>query len=136
MTPNELRIGNYVRDGISNDIHISALYLYEYSSRPDLYSDLEPIPLTEKWLIDFGFSEVFDKNRWFEDDKVYESKSKILQLNLLSSPLSKIIQYDAYIKINYHPPSACSYNTRTIKHVHQLQNLYFALTGEELIIQP
>ena len=75
----------------------------------------EPIPLTEEWLLKFGFvnggKSDFDKK-----------------------------------KLSIHLPSFYYTNGRTfynswrimdysVKSVHQLQNLYFALTGEELEIQ-
>lgn len=67
----------------------------------------EPIPLTEEWFYKFGFSK---SNGWFE-------KNGIELFNIA----------DLYFRAN-HPIKA------DVKFVHQLQNLYFALTNEELII--
>lgn len=83
--------------------------------------DYKPIPLTEEWLKKFcfkkeksdipTFSKVF--GRFIEDD--YEH---CLIINLDADEIF-------YTVIN---------GVKLIlKHVHQLQNLYFAFTGEELI---
>jgi hypothetical protein len=70
------------------------------------------IPLDEEWLLKFGFER---KNRWFgKGDFSYED--------------NKI-----YLGFGCH----CEGPEETdIKYVHQLQNLYFTLTGEELVCQP
>ena len=64
----------------------------------------DPIPLTEEWLIKFGFIKVWNNYRL--------------------KPLGYLIDNRLItVGSNY---------LRHIKYVHQLQNLYFALTGEEL----
>lgn len=67
---------------------------------------LEAIPLTEEWLLKLGFDN-FGK-RWME---------KNLPLD--------IIKANGFYMANV---------VNEIKYVHQLQNLYFALTEEELKI--
>jgi hypothetical protein len=69
----------------------------------------EPIPLTEEWLLKFGFEE-WDKNAW--------QKGFDLSIHKIDS----IFWYNNN-GINV-----------LIKYVHQLQNLCFALTGEELTL--
>ena len=102
MKANELRIGNYY---IENN-QVCRVEHYDISSayfNPDMY---KPIPLTEGWLLKFGFEK---KIGW--DDLIYHVKNNVDLYEFLSG-------YEYY---DFH-----------IKHVHQLQNLYFALTGEEL----
>ena len=76
-----------------------------------------PIKLTKDWLLKFGFSMIYENTYYlpkFSDFDVYnydENKCK-----LLYSP-----NIDLYCCFEY---------------VHQLQNLYFAMTGEELEYQP
>jgi hypothetical protein len=83
----------------------------------------DPIPLTEEWLLKFGFK----KERHF-DLIVYAIH-----------PTDGILR--SLLAIAYHEDGEhfCNINDKwipnKIKHVHQLQNLYFALTGEELIIK-
>lgn len=103
MKANELRIGNFVSDRLG-------IVIIGTNGRIEFADIYKPIPLTEEWLVKFGF--VKDYSGWqngirIEYDK--ERQSYVLDTDgndYLQSPL--------------------------IKHVHRLQNLYFALTGEEL----
>ena len=70
--------------------------------------DIDPIPLTEEWLVKFGF----ENGNYFILNNV-------------------IIYKDYNNKYRYE----YNYGQTWVKHVHQLQNLYFALTGEELVIK-
>jgi hypothetical protein len=73
---------------------------------------LRPIPLTEDWLMKFGFTQHLSCE-WVHQGCciVFEFKSTVeCSLN----EIGQAIDLD------------------TIKYVHQLQNLYHALTGEEL----
>jgi hypothetical protein len=78
------------------------------------YKDISPIPLTEKWFIKFGFdrdcSGIFyhDKLMKLYFEKPYEEASHFLVKSSWDGELT------------------------SVKYVHQLQNLFFALTGEEL----
>lgn len=123
MKANELRIGNYIFNDtdivtvigisktaveISSDENEQANYTcYKYS---DIHPELSPVPLTEEWLMEFGFgitcNIVADKNKV---ELVYEQ-------GIWRYYLSKTTWKD-------------------IMYVHQLQNLYFALTGEELTVK-
>jgi hypothetical protein len=71
---------------------------------------LEPIPLTEDWLKRFGFS-------WYES-----FESWIITTG--EDTQDFIIRHDFVVCDMDHRPE--------IKFVHQLQNLYFVLTGKEL----
>lgn len=73
--------------------------------------DLFGIPLTEEWMVRFGFKK----------DGFYNSAERW------------ICRYILLFKGNGHF-ILCDYPLTTIKYVHQLQNLYFALTGSELTI--
>lgn len=116
MKANELRIGNYVYDDVLKDIDT----VYQLDLRcvndcyiKDLNNEMKPIPLTEEWLLKFGFV-VFgiDKDHYsLHDFKLFDVGGYYIV-----TPLPH----------EYKP---------IIKHVHQLQNLYFALTGEELTIK-
>jgi hypothetical protein len=107
MKANELRINNWVhRDSAFNtplglDLQITA----DSIKNAEKYS---PIPLTEEWLLKFGFDRnILNANH---NDIIYYSENNIAIKGMLGM-----------VK-----PSQCIY-------VHQLQNLYFALTNEELI---
>lgn len=124
MKANELRIGNLVLVdsnilGIVSEIrsnHAKIIYKgevnVEVSSRLSLieFIRLEPIPLTEEWVKKFGFIKTFENP--FID---YEW------------------QHGWYTMSNELEPYLGRYtNEAPFKYVHQLQNLYFSLTGEEL----
>lgn len=92
---------------------------------------LRPIPLTEQWLLKFGFkhaigeSEVWDQIKVSNTDEVwwisgcyfFEKNGDWFQFNHLTDE-------DTYWTI--HP---------NVQYAHQLQNLYVCLTGEELTIK-
>ena len=123
MIATELRIGNWVkvRKGKVLPITIHDLNLMlewealKYSKTPPI----RPIPLTEDWLLKFG-------GKKDEGNDVY-------------LPISKGIDMRLYIKEDHIlecKGQVCPFKEYNhIKCVHQLQNLYFALTGEELIIK-
>lgn len=70
--------------------------------------ELEPIPLTEEWLQNFGFQR--SDNDWISEEKNNQQ-----------------IKIPDDLTFNHKPSSSIQ-----IKTVHQLQNLYFALTAQEL----
>jgi hypothetical protein len=123
MKANELRIGNLVWEdygGVYEVLMISPNSvdlikpLMSVSGRYDLNS-IKPIPLTEEWLIKFGFK------------KHYGERNHLLY----SRPGLTLVRYEnefnGYWLKYYH-----SNKFNNIKHVHQLQNLFIALTGEKL----
>ena len=124
MKANELRIGNYIEfdssvrtlviedeQGFIEVRSIGESGVNEWSDygASGCVSNPKPIPLTEEWLIKFGFEKL---EGW--DDMYY----------------FKIGDFQVY----EYNVSGYEYDDFNIKHVHQLQNLYFALTGEELKI--
>src|SRR5579864_5869204 len=74
------------------------------------YADLSGIQLTEEWLLKFGFK--CTSGEWY-----YPETEFGITFNEDHEPLHI---WDA------------SFTDAPIKYVHQLQNLYFALTGTEL----
>jgi len=120
MKANELRIGNLVNyttaegDVLTNVIDWQDLkWLSEDEQGFNLVHD--PISLTEEWLLRFGFKEFLIDETWYfiKNDFVFE--------------ISGIIGFH-----NYNELESICFNENKCKYVHQLQNLYFALTGEEL----
>ena len=80
-----------------------------------------PIPLTEEWLIKLGF------------EKSISTTGPPINEELESYILDG---YD-FMKDRCGSWFLCGYNWNTthFQYVHQIQNLYFALTGEELKIE-
>ena len=124
---NELRIGNFVsiNNGFEMLVHSifqnDTVYLdfippliNEADVWEEDYKDLIAIPLTEEWLLKAGFK----KTR----DMFINSKPKMYKIFRLS------------LRLMANEYTFCYENSfRKIEYVHQLQNLYFALTGEELV---
>jgi len=73
---------------------------------------IEPIPLDEQWLVKFGASK--RPNGYFIGK---------LKFTYEHNELSKFVRFHYSGKIAY------------LQYVHQLQNLYYALTGQELTIK-
>ena len=129
METTELRIGNIVNaykvgvcrvDGIESDILIS--------TANDEYipiNDVEGIPINEQWLLDFGFKICTKSgvhNGWGigENPLTHDYLLFLVWMKNEDGTLAELFYRNGY---------------HTIKYVHQLQNLYFALTQEELILK-
>ena len=120
---NELRIGNYIEEGKVEKIDNSIDEIYYSGDRCYLSSycnNINPIPLTEEWLLKFGFENVHTD--WFYKD-IEKTNSYQFCFNICLSngkiTLDSGFDENSIIKLKY---------------VHQLQNLYFALTGSELTV--
>lgn len=122
MIASELRIGNYVIGQTGELKNIPYGMPYKIESYEDLlWSDLLlPVPITEDWLVRFTF-ELLEKY-------VY-----CLELIKNNSLLINIKHKSCFIGIR----DSDDYDREIIfpDYVHQLQNLYFALTGNELILK-
>ena len=122
MKAQELRIGNWFRgDDTSQGHHqITAYEIFDFHTDPldDYY---QPIPLTEEWLLKFGEIKAPNSTIYCGDQ---DTESYVWKVNLKEHYVYEGI--DAMCNIISWQP---------IKYVHQLQNLYFALTGEELTIK-
>jgi len=88
-----------------------------------LLASVEPIPLTTEFLLKLDF--VLLTNRWQALEDCLQKKHDLLNFNIY--PNFKIID------IKY--GNCGSTRILTVKYIHQLQNLFFSLTGEELQIK-
>lgn len=114
MEATELRIGNYTLDhGHPEQI--------PYGSDIDSVGMMEPIVLTEEWVIKFGF-ERFDFEYEEGDEITYVLEKKNGHQFVLSDTFQPMDGEIAMLDYK-------------LKYVHQLQNLYFALTAQELTIK-
>jgi hypothetical protein len=130
MTARELRIGNYVKCGVHYPIiEVAQLFIDSYQfSRADgmrgslTYQSSEGIPLTEEWLLKFGFEKHGLLNHTYFFNKKLDAKfsfgnyARDSTRNLMVGTMEPIYSH-------------------RLQYVHQLQNLYFALTGSELTIK-
>lgn len=124
MKANELRIGNYVKHQLfDKTITITGDHIQQLESGMD-QDILQGIPITEEWLVNLG-GEI-DEN---EDLIIFPLKVKGTFLTINKYHLHYWIEYsDAHGHIE-------SVGLGDIKYIHKLQNLYFALTGEELTLK-
>lgn len=118
---NELRIGNWVYSLILEE---NAQITSINSSIKDL---LNPIELTEEILLKCGFEIIKFKNPTCNVgiDLFHGYDYAIIKLGYKT---------DLIIRFNKSKFKIESFYSTEIKHLHQLQNLYFALTNEELEI--
>lgn len=88
----------------------------------ETFSDFEPIPLTEEWLVNFGFSrEVKVGSEMGTDGVVF----RVYHFDVLTFNTN----HGWWYKVQ-------RMNDTPLEYVHQLQNFYFALTGKELTLKP
>lgn len=117
---NELIVGNLLNFDRFGEIRIFKIdpdhirMCFDFNDEFNLY--YKPIPITEQWLFKFGF--VFDDiAEYFTEEKVY------------------IKYYNEFgIKIDIEGRFYNGIYQQKLQYVHQLQNLYFALTQKELIL--
>jgi hypothetical protein len=134
MTAQELRLGNiFYRIDRSNKVHLpieipmkvleinmfEVLAYFTYENPANMPSipviamkDISPIELSPDILLKAGFKEILNGDYWMHE-----------QLG------EKITLYLPYFSMNYYIRSVL------IKYLHTLQNFFYALTGEELLIQ-
>lgn len=134
MEAKELRIGNYYKyfDGTINGYRYSQITLRDFAYIGEADGDFKhygfnPIPLTEEWLLKFGFEK---KDLKHTDGSI----SKGLYYNYpCVVDKARLSDDDEYSFCRLVPGGINKYNFFThFKYVHQLQNLYFVLTGKEL----
>jgi hypothetical protein len=121
MEAKDLRIGNwFLGDCTEGKFHqITANEILDFYDDPldDYY---QPIPLTEEWLLKLGF----EYNDNYENYRVKANEY-----------YNSVKLDDGIWCYNNDNSDAGCYFVTEIKHVHQLQNLYFALTGQELTLK-
>lgn len=121
MKETELRIGNLTQDTEGRTVEVCINRLIAYYQAPTLSKQNEvfiPIPLTDDWLERFGFNRIPESNRFYLDD---DNTPQTIYIDL--------DEKDTQFGSNE------EYDVNPCMHVHQLQNLYHALTGEELPIK-
>jgi hypothetical protein len=129
MKANELRIGNLViYEQTTHFItlvdrlgFIETRWLNQNIDESDYRCSIgaiKPIPITEEWLLKFGFKE---SDEGFMKIKT-RKKSIYLEINLRDKR-TILFSSNHYYNDIYH-----------VKYIHQLQNLYFSLTQKELTL--
>lgn len=135
LQANELRIGNYINfhskvfqvTGIKDNWVYCCKNSYPENSFPDTAAGLQPIPLTPELLEKCGFL-CMNKVPMYFKKYINEVDARNIQLSL-----SEIGINPDWI-VGYHNDGTYMRLIKII-YLHQLQNLYFALTGEELEVK-
>lgn len=147
--PNELRVGNHVLfDGeIVEMLTVSALRTPERGNMVRIYGSffkrapiesLSGIPLTEEILLKCGF-------KINPISRILKSFSKTVKITMAKSEILSISQNsdkNGYFYLAFRQGDNTENNTmhlndlvflrRDLQYLHELQNIYFVLTGEEL----
>lgn len=131
----DLRIGNIInyKGNYSNYKGITPLtkHLFSYLLEVDDEWDLiDPIPLAEEWLLKFGFT----KYTWCNDCAFIKLHRKHLYLRFFNEKWTCQSRHVKKDKDGYYLGENKNeiLPVGKLKYVHQLQNLYFGLTGKEL----
>ena len=121
---NDLRLNNLVKwnDSVQKITAIAfgncLLDKNPTADYPVKITEIEPIYLTEEWLLKAGFERVFTNDFWYQ--------IRIGDKRLLVSTLGGNVEIEKWDRTMINFSSICEY-------VHQLQNLYSALHYEELV---
>lgn len=123
MKSSELRVGNWVNNN-EEDYQITSATIVQLE-RGD--STAKPIDITYEWLLKLGFTYIHGDN----DYHIYASPEHdyYLQMDARRNNGEYVILDNTLLG------DLRSFASTSIKYVHQLQNLYFALTGIELEIK-
>lgn len=128
MEANEFRKGNLVEYYVGEDgiewlgYIMDGWSISNFEDKPyEFVNSHRPILITEEWLINLGFEH-------YKTDKSNVYKSGIF---MFVYPFDGRFKGKRMVTL----ANALTLDENNIKYVHQLQNLYFALTGEELKTQ-
>lgn len=133
MEAKNFRVGNFIKDTWSKmPFVITSLgkQIATYNGAQEFkcrYENLEPIEITEQWLFDLGFEKetkgsVSNQYNYGENPLTHEYLLQLIWLKTL--PDYELEKHPFYRNGHF-----------SIKYVHQLQNLFFALTGTELTVK-
>jgi hypothetical protein len=130
MKQSDLRIGNFILVGnfvkVITGIHNDTIFCKTKMDAPQEedehhISEINPIVISEQWLLDFGFIKTYNSYNEFYLPSTYVGRFISLELKT------------GYVFVSDLNLCHWSDDNSHIKYVHQLQNLHFTITGIELI---
>lgn len=130
MKANELRVGNIVFEPLNENkraFKVFEVYHEEDYDKINYHNALsfEPVPITEDWLLQLGFKKLLPNIGEITQDEVDMGKLRtVVCIELYPFVFNTSNGWWLYKRHMDIAP----------KYIHQLQNLYFCLTGEELTI--
>jgi len=130
MKSNELRVGNILTVGRYDvkviEIHHLGVQVCDLEETQDTWEPyvdrIKPIPLTEEWLLNFGF---------LKENIILTGIAPLNLPDTFSLPNSPFSYSQGKLILTTGTGDFCV----DTKYVHQLQNLYFELTGKELTLK-
>jgi hypothetical protein len=129
MKAEELKIGN-LYDQFGNITEVNWCTIKDLEKAPKEQLWCKPIPLTEEWLLKFGF-RFFKSKKGFNNYTLWIDNEFHLSFpDFFGDPSCLAYRYK-----EDHPLAHKRHSVPIVlnmEYVHQLQNLYFALTGTEL----
>jgi len=130
INKNEIRIGSWYQNRSSDKaLKFKTVEDFEDAIYVSIYC--KPIPLTEEWLEKFGFEWKSENKTWRIEYRIpFVDDGKRIAIHVWEDEVMGIwgVTLWEVVPIDDVTPTV-------IKYVHQLQNLYFALTGQELTIK-
>ncbi len=122
----ELRVGNLIFSKMTGIVE--AVEPNDFEMILDDFGDFHPIKITEDWLLKLGFEQ--------SDDDLFE-------LLVIKKHVAEFIKIDLWTRTELglvfsmeisqgEFPEQVNIDLPHIKYVHQLQNLFFSLTGNDL----
>lgn len=147
MKATELRVNNWytsVKFGVPVQCELTDFSQLDIMSDgayndPPIDEMFEPIPLTEEWLHKFEFTIVDHSGTHFFSKDIEINNGDHPDLYLFFHFKNAVLVYSGMtsgeIDDGYKEEGERVHLENTIRYVHQLQSLYFALTGEELTIE-
>jgi hypothetical protein len=115
INPKELRLGNIVL--IQGSPRVLTKQMFKVAVITLNCQDIEPVPLTEEWLLKHGWQYFNEKT---EGVLTMDTPCK-LDIDFVDGKMQVKSHYEGF------------YRDLRIQHVHQLQNFMMDLTGEELV---
>lgn len=132
----DLRINNYINkeDGLSVKVLSFDLYTYNFKLSngyvvKNHLKKANPIKLTEQWLLDLGFESLGYTCPETEFKENFPYKIKISKEETLE------IEHDFSAGLSWSNDDYIPIGNLIYGSVHKIQNLYYSLTGEELILK-
>lgn len=146
----ELRIGNLVEAPVVSIANKNGIQTIEHHGSAILKigannlmmidnceMDLKPIPITEKWLERFGFKKTgessYEPNK--PDEREYEWYTPRVSTIYDILYLNGSCKNGYTLVVPYGEWGDRKFISKTINYIHELQNLWFSLSGEELTLK-
>lgn len=137
IQPEELRINNWVNSKpvytrpIDEPIRLDKNTLVSILLDTHIGVSYSPIPITEEWLLKFGFIGDHKEYEYFIEIEDVRNKEEKMKMEITTFGNWEKIEVYLYQERDVENV----FFLKEIKHVHQLQNLYYSLTGKELEIK-